>query len=225
VIAAGGLALEQAQALLALLRARGHGAVACDSRHLPSDETTLVPRAFEFHPDTLIAIDAAQRRYALAYQDILGLVRAAELSEDHETTVTSSRKFSMRRAVLTGGVLRHTKTEKVDKRSSVDREEVCYVFRRSGPEPMLLRERSLQYDGLGEHRGPTVHASFLVLLDWLARFAPAAIRDERLLAHKRRADARAVLGSPRQSSVAWSNARANALAAHVLVHAHLQAQL
>jgi hypothetical protein len=224
VVLAEDLDAERGRAMLAELQGRGHGAVLCDMSLAPREETTAVVRDFVFERERFVGIDAERRRFPVGYGEIIGVFEAMETRDENVAVTRQKRQFSMRRAALTGGVMPWKKVEKDATRVLVEHERVAYLFRRSGPEPMLLRQDSLRYDGLGEYRPPTKIAGFQALLQWLCEYAPQAVHDGRMLTARRGTELRAVEGARKMRAVR-SNEEANALAAWLLMHGYLQGQV
>jgi hypothetical protein len=224
-ILASGLSLQDAQRLLALLRGRGHGAVACDAATIPGHERALVARGFELAPSAFVVLDAQKRRLEVPHAQILGVVRAAEQSSETRSIETREKKLSVGRALLSGGVMLNKTVTKVEQSASADLQQVAYLFRSTTPEALLLEERSLSFEGLGSARGSSARQSFEALMLALKRAAPAALHDDSLRKHKRRVELTAVRGLASERTVTDSNAPANALAAHLLMLGHLQQQL
>lgn len=217
--------LERAQELLALVRRRGHGAVACEASAAPTPERSLSCRGFVLESDAFLGTDDQRRSFTLPYAQILGIVRAMELSSETQTFETAEKKFALGRALLSGGVMMNKTVMKSETSASSDRQQVAYVFQSAGPEPLLLKENHLSYEGLGAQRTSTARRSFEALLAALQHHAPSAMYDERLVTHKRRVDLTSVRGLAKERAVSTSNAPANALAAYLLMLAHLQKQL
>jgi hypothetical protein len=224
-ILAQGLTLERAQALLGKLRERGHGAVATDVASVPGARTIVVAHAFELGSAEFVAIDEAQRRIALPYSALLGVVRATEVRSESQTTKSKETKLAIGTALLSGGLKMSKTVTKVETTGSSERQRVAYVFGSANPMPLLLREHLLRYDGLGPRRGTTAHQSFDALTAELRRCAPHALHDDRLLTHRRHAEAITVRGTTNDRAVGTTNASANDLAAYLLMLAHLQQQL
>lgn len=219
------LASEPAHELVAILRKRFHGAVTCDVRIVPMPARAIAARGVELGADHLIVTYELERRARVDYSDVLGVVRAAELRSESQRTETVEKKFDMKGAVLTGGLKLTKNVSKVQTSGSSEREPVAYVFRTSDPEPLLLKENELSYEGLGALRGTTAHQSFEALIACLRRNSPSALHDDRLLMNKRRADAPVVRGNLADRSISMTNISANDLAAHLLMLAHLERQL
>jgi hypothetical protein len=225
LIVAQRLPVDNAQALLAWLRGRGHGAVACDLALLPAEEQVAVARGFTLQPDALLVIDRSGRTLALPHAQVFGLVRAAEITDELATVETKTKKLALGRAALSGGLLRTKQVTTVETHTSSERQDALYLFRSTAVEPIVFRERELNYDGLGAQRGQTRRQSFTLLCERLRRAAPHAIYDDRLLTYKRRPELAAVDGGSSKRTMTSTNSAANQLAAFLLMHAHLQGQL
>jgi len=225
LVLATGLDLQAAQTLLGALRGRGHGAVACSTASIPSVDSASVVRRFELRRDALALIDQRGRPALAPYPEIMGLIRAAELTSEVASVEIVEKKLALGRAALTGGLLRSKQVKSEQTHESSERQDVIYLFRSTTAEPIVLKERELAYLGLGEARGSTVRESFAALLAALRRHAPQAIYDERLLAAKRRLDLAGVEAGAKRRVVTNSNGAANLLAAFLLMHAHVQAQV
>jgi hypothetical protein len=224
-VLASGLELAAAQQLLGVLRARGHGAVACDVTSVPPAERSILVRGFELGPEVFVGLDEQRRRFELPYAQILGFARAAELSSQTQSVETSEKKLAIGRALMSGGMMMNKTVTKVETTGSSERQQVAYVFRSTAPEPVLLKQYSLSYEGLGAARGSSAHQSFEALIAALRTRTPGAMHDDRLLTHKRLPDLTGVRGLTKDRTISTSNAPANALAAHLLMLGHLQGQL
>ena len=226
VVLARGLALSDAQQGLSALRAHGHGAIAIDEDGAPQDGAALIAGSFELQADQLVVVARnGQQRLALPYAQLLALVRAIEVCEEETATQTVEHKLSLGRAVLSGGLMNKKAVTKTHNEKSLEHEHVAYLFRRDAGEPVLLREHSLRYAGLGDQRGENAHQSFMRLLALLRERTPHALHDDRLCVRKRRAELTTVRGTTREQTRSSTNVAANLLAAYILVHGFVQGQL
>jgi hypothetical protein len=169
-----------AQAQLARLRGRGHGAVACDAGAVSSQERMVPFGHFRLDPDAL-RTDTPTGTVELPYDDVLALLRASHRIEQQSEREISTTRFDMRRAVMTGGLV--PVKQNVEKTTVVreDREQLLYVFRRSGAMPWMLREGGAKYQGLGADMGASRLENFLRVVQRLRERCGAAAYDERLL--------------------------------------------
>jgi len=203
------LALE----LLTRLRARGHGAVACDASAVVSSEDMVAMRRPRLEEDAVTLDDRPTER--LPYTDVLALLPAVHQRRVDAATQTRETKLSMGRALVTGG-LAFTKTVKTNTRSATDeRDVVLYVFRRSGAPPWLLRERGTGWAGLGLPLAPSESENYRLAVAALRERASGATFDDRLMTRK--ASERASLsGAGGNTTVKTSSQAGVDLLAHVL---------
>lgn len=196
--------------VLGKLRARGHDALACELDAVVSSEDMFRPRAFRFDRGDFVGLGHGEER-RLPLADIFALVRANHATRTEDTVVDRTRKISLGRAALTGGLLT-TKTKTTERtRVTNEREPVLYVFRRDAP-PWLLASTELRYDGLAAEMLASKPQNFEVLVGALRALAPAALFDARLLAV--RAGSTVVATSPTHFST--SSAAALDVLAHLV---------
>ncbi len=213
-----------AQQVLGVLRAAGHGAVACDMAHVAGADSLFVPRDFSFEPDAFSATAPGAGSQELAYAEVLALVRATHDSSEEITTEKKETKLSLARAAMSGGISFSKTTVKREHSLRGEREQVLYVFARSGSGHLLLREQRLRYAGLDERAGRTLLENFTTTVELFRARAPGALYDDRLVSQRRRASVVHATGGD-NAHVASTNAAETDLAAHLIAVAHLQAQL
>ncbi len=168
-----------ARALVAKIRARGHGALLCDAAEVAPSGAMVPLRRFTFEPDALVAPDVPDAR--LPYDDILGIFRASHEARNETLTQSTTKELSAGRALLSGGVLITKNVTREEKTITHEREQVCYLFRAGGDTPWLLRERGTHYAGLGPEAGPSSAQNFVATMARLRKLAPGAVYDERLM--------------------------------------------
>jgi hypothetical protein len=157
----------------------GHVATLLDRRGIvPSGNMTELVR-FAFRPSSLIADDRASDE--LPYADIGALVRAMHRGTTTTTEQVKERKLRPVMAIATGGMVMSKKTTREVTRHEEHREQVLYLFRRSGEPPFILRERGAIYSGLGAETAPTAFENFQTTIRRLRERAPGAAYDERLM--------------------------------------------
>ena len=214
----------RARELLAALRDRGHGAVACDLDRVPNSAEMTSPRSYCFEPEALLGHDPAWGERRMPYAEVVGLIHASAATSEQTSSVTKQRKFSMGRAALTGGIAMR-KTTTTDKRSqSEDREQVLYIVRKGARDPWLLTESRLRHQGLADRVRPTSAENFGILIELLRERMPAALFDDRLRRRPRKANSLTVSGTSAHKVTEMSNASETDLAMHLIVVAHLTGQ-
>jgi hypothetical protein len=216
---------QLARDLVATLRGRGHGAVACDGDAVTRGEDMFSPRGFAFEEHALVSEGPAGEPASFAWGDVLALVVATHVRSEATTVETSKKSFSLGRAAMSGGLLLNKTTKKTEHRTHEEREPVLYMLHRQGQAHWLLAESRLRYAGLGPRRGPAAHDNFKTLLEMLRRQLPGALYDDRLLTQKRAAGSLQMLGASKARTLARSNAGETDLAAHLIAVAHVQRQL
>ncbi|MBN1612339.1 MAG: hypothetical protein JW940_37255 [Polyangiaceae bacterium] len=168
-----------AQRAFAAVERLGHAAVACDRRDIVASAAMTTLRAFEFGPEALIAHAGSADR--LPYDEIAVLVRAMHRSTTETVEKVKERKFRPGVAIATGGLIMSKKTTREVVTRTDEREQVLYIFRRSGAPPWILRERSALYGGLGADLRPSSFESFAATVARIRTSAPEAAYDERLM--------------------------------------------
>lgn len=166
----------QARAVGAAIRSRGHDVVAIDESKVP--EATAV-RALRFGDAFEIGNDA------IAYADVVALVRAARALKTETIERVTERKLRPGAALATGGLVMSKKVTREEKHVAHDREELLYVFTRAERPraPLLVAERSASYAAL-DSVASSQRENFLRVVQALRARAPRAKFDERLLLQK-----------------------------------------
>jgi hypothetical protein len=171
-----------ALALLGRLRARGHGAVACEASAVVPAAAMVSMRRLRLGERAITLDDRPDER--LPYDDVLALVAAVHRSRTDTATQTRETKLSVGRAVMTGG-LAFTKTVKAHAHTAAEeRDSVLYVFRRSGSTPWILHEHGTSWAGLGRPLAPSEAENYRVAVSALRELARGAVFDDRLTTRK-----------------------------------------
>ncbi|MBW1806565.1 MAG: hypothetical protein JRJ19_06555 [Deltaproteobacteria bacterium] len=223
VVVAQRLEEDFAKKILAVLVERGHGALACDASQVSGSEEMFTPRIFAFESMSFVILDKEQRQVPFA--DILALIQATCSISDTKASTSKKKKFSLTRTAMTGGLVRSKKVSKESRVESVERQQVLYVFQRTGQNPIFLSESRLQYSGLGDKMKAASPENFSSLVTLLREQAPAAFYDDRLARQPRASGQIRVSGSAKDRKIVQSNASENDLAVHLIVQAHLLQQL
>jgi hypothetical protein len=206
---------DKARALevLARLRARGHGAVACDAAAVVPSAEMIPMRRLRLGEREVTLDDRPAER--LPYDDVLALVAAAHRSRTDTATQTRETKLSVGRAVMTGGMA-FTKSVKTETRTSTEeRESVLYVFRTSGATPWILRERGTSWAGMGRPIAPSESENYRVAVAALRELAPGAVFDDRLVTRKA-PEAASLSGGGANTTVRTSSSAGVDLLAHLV---------
>ena len=204
------LALE----LLARLRARGHGAVACDASAVVGSADMVAMRRPRLGPDAILLDDRPEER--LPYDDILALLPAVHRRRVDTATQTRETKLSMGRAMMTGGMA-FTKTVKTETAH-------CRRGARSGALPVPpqrtdavdpARARTSWTGHEHDARAVAVARTSGMAVAALRQRAPDATFDDRLSTRKA-AERMAMSGAAGNTTVKTSSEAGVDLLAHVL---------
>jgi hypothetical protein len=167
---------EQALQILARMRARDPRAMACDTSAVIASDAMISMRDFAF-------VDGGVRagEQTLPWSDVLCILRASQPRVIETTTKEKQTDFSMGRAMLSGGLVVSKTTSKEVTTRSTDKEQVLYLFRKSGATPFQLRESSTRYASLGASVTPSSLQNFLTATRLFRESAPQSVYDERLV--------------------------------------------
>jgi hypothetical protein len=186
--------LGRAEALLRKIRKRGHGAVTFDTAAVVPSGAMVPLRHCHLEPGGLAAESPAglgvpnapaEVVERLPFDDILALIRATHRRRVETKTEVKQRQFGLGRAVASGGLLLTKTVTREETRVSDERDQVLYLFRKSGELPWLLYERSAGYGWLGDKLSPSSLQNFVVSVALLRARAPGATYDERLIGYRK----------------------------------------
>jgi hypothetical protein len=169
-----------AEVAAALLEAAGLQPIVFGDEQVESDRRRLSARTFVLGPSAARFVLRDGRSFDVAGTGITLLLRGTRIYRDERTEVTTQRKLSVGKAVLTGGLLLTSEKKKETTISTEVREGFLIVYAPGSPD-VILGESSVLYDGLGPAMGPTRAANFLRLVTEMRNRASTAVYDERLL--------------------------------------------
>ncbi len=173
---------EQATELLARLRGRRHDAVACDADAVVTQERMTTLGSFALGESALVRHAwRGEPAAELPYDDILAVLRATRNTRTRSVEKIEERKLRIGTALATGGLVMTKKTTREVVHTRDEREQLLYLFRRSGMTPWLLEEHGAQYPRLEGERALSQMENFMRTARELQRRAPDAAYDERLL--------------------------------------------
>ncbi len=161
------------------IRRQGHVAVTCDRRTIVPSSAMTSLRDFQLEPTGIASSAASGER--LPYADVLAMLRASHRSTSTSTEEVKERKLRPGMAIMTGGLIMSKKTTREVTTRTETREQVLYLFRKSGAPPWILRERGARYMGLLADLRPTSLENFGTTIRRLQELAPTAFYDERLM--------------------------------------------
>jgi hypothetical protein len=168
---------DQAQRLVAGLRALGFQAFAADPRRIPSDAQRIVARELAWTDSGCTVLDPRGARHDCPYGTIALYQTGFRTSTLAETVKTTERQFSMGRALATGGLSMSKKVVKVTEQVTSTRESFILLVRTEGLPAIILYESRFRFQCLGGDLKPTRQLNLQALLERLRALAPAPLDD------------------------------------------------
>jgi hypothetical protein len=204
----------QALDLLGRLRARRHGAIACDTSAVASSRQMASMRRFRLGPEGVSLDDDPGAQ--LPYHDVLALVAAVHRRHIVQYGESKDRKLSVGRAVLTGGLVTSQIIKRDTHAATDERDPVLYMFRRSAGTPWILREHGTHWGGLGRPVAPSAGDNFRAAVGVLRERVPDAVYDDRLVARKLAPQRVTLAGDRETTTVTTSSEDGVDLLAHLV---------
>jgi hypothetical protein len=180
-VLAPGLAPAAAEALAAALDAVGFVTVVFDAKAVPGDADRVLATRIEIAGRTLSATDAQGRAYTCPGSALALLQWGVRVKSQSEDMKTSERKFSMGKALLSGGLLLTKKVDRTTVKVTETREPFLLLQRDDGEPDIMLYERRLDYRFLGAEMQPMSRANLERVLGRLRALAPRAAVEDRLM--------------------------------------------
>jgi hypothetical protein len=173
---------DQARRLYDAIIRHEHIAARCDRDVVvPSAKMTTL-RHFQWTPTQLVADSNSPE--SCPWENVSVMLRATHRTTRETIETVKERQFQPSMALATGGLVMSKKITKEVTTTTASREQVCYLFRKSGHTPWLLRERSASYGALGTAMAPSSFENFAKTVAQFRAFAPSAVYDERLLVNR-----------------------------------------
>jgi len=171
---------DAAERLCAALEGLGFEADVHDATRLAGPGVWFDVRQMSFGADAMVLTARDGGRVTVRYAAIALLVRGVRSRNTVVTERVKTKRFSLGKAMATGGLSRKKKVTTTRERTEVVREGFLHVYAPGLP-VCVLGETALDYAALGKARQPTGAASFGVLVTALRRLAPAAGFNDELL--------------------------------------------
>lgn len=171
---------QQAETLRGRLEQAGVPAVQIDTDRLRSEFKPLLARQFTMNDAAIQVASPTGQNEAVAYADIsLILTATAMVGQSVSTTTETTRKFSLGKTVLAGGIPMTKKVKHQVKQHTSERDEVLCLYSADRP-AVLFRREATDYAGLGSAMQLSRELNFNYLKTELRRRASQAVFDDRL---------------------------------------------
>lgn len=171
---------EKAEDSAAKLRTNGFNAVILRHEEIESDKERFLARSFEFTVESLNAKSRQGQNLILPYRDIRHILYGIGFTVHTETETVKERKFSMGKALMTGGLMMTKSKSHEVSTERKDHERFLYIYA-PDRQTVVFREYALRYDSLGRALQLSLTANFNHIVAELKRLSPDALFDDRLL--------------------------------------------
>ena len=140
----------------------------------------FVARRIAFADGAFVVESRDGGRFEVPFSDVDLCLRGIGMTDFETTHTETSRKLSVGRAVLSGGLLLTKKVETV--RSQTTSKRSGFLLVQLGPDEVVaLDEEALQYDGLGDDMKATRSLNFGFVCQRIKAECPDALHDEQLI--------------------------------------------
>jgi len=174
---------DEAAALVAALRKSGLASLAVDMHGGGKDR--VAAHSVSFGESGVTFTPRFGDALELPWGDLVAILRGLRASRSEVERTEKSRRFSLGRAVVTGGLSMSRTSKKTVHERTESAEQVIFVYARDG-RAAVLAEHQLDFSCLGAGMQPSSTANMVELARRLREKAPAAFHDERLLRLGRR---------------------------------------
>jgi hypothetical protein len=181
--------LQKAYDLAGKLQAADFPAVLLTAAEIEDESRQPPVKRFSLSAQGLV-VEGGSGSIEVPYREVGLLLRGTAVASSTTIEISKERKFSVERALLSGGAML-TKTTKTEREVTTHHREGFFALYAKGHPGFLFRENSLSYDSLGAARRHSSSANMAHLASELRSRCTSAIYDERLL---NRASQAALLG-------------------------------
>jgi hypothetical protein len=168
----------QAQALAKQLNQAGIATLIVDAEVRGPGDSFIV-RRFELGEAALRIEQADHQQAEIPYEEVDLLLPATSIVAHAEKKIVTSRKFSLGKTIMAGGIPMSKRVERQEEATTEQRGKVLYLYA-GNRQPAVFSQNGLIYDGLGKAMQLTRELNFSYLTSELRRRCPRAVYDERL---------------------------------------------
>jgi hypothetical protein len=168
-----------ARDLAARLAAAGFPSLIRDADAIARSDIWTTARSFELRAGGMTVAPRQGDSYEVPWSAVRLLVRGTAVSSETTVETQTEKKFSMGRAVASGGLVRNKKVKVEHSHTEQLREGFFHLYA-AGLPVSVFGETTVDYVGLGERMQPTRTVNFVVLIERIRELAPQAAYDDRL---------------------------------------------
>ena len=168
---------DEARAWAAGLEALGFRTLVADPRLIPTDAQRIVARQLAWADTGFTVTDLQARSHEVFFPDITLFQTGLRTTSHAEVVKSTERKFSMGRALATGGLSLSKTVETTSTEVTSHRDSFVLVERDGGRPGVILYESRLNFQCLGAALQHTRAGNLKVLLERLRTLAGVAVEE------------------------------------------------
>jgi hypothetical protein len=170
---------EAARALASRLEAAGFRTLVRDADAIVGASIWTTVRSFELSGAGLRVVPRQGSAFDVTWAAMRLLVRGTAVATETTVETVTEKKFSLGRAVASGGLMRNKKVKVEHSHTEQTREGFIHLYA-AGVPVSVFGETTVEYTGLGEHMAATRTGNFVVLIERIRALAPGVGYDDRL---------------------------------------------
>jgi hypothetical protein len=163
----------------ATLHAQGFDTLLLDDGDIEQETERFVVRSFRLEGTTM-QLESHKAHLEVSYGEVDLMIRGVQIQRRQRDAPRPTRKLSLVRAALTGGLIMSKRVQPPRPPASEDREGFLHLYAHGKP-PIAWREGDLLYRSLGTALQPSRHANFAQVVVEVRQRCAEAKYDDRLL--------------------------------------------
>lgn len=172
---------QQALIMAKRLNQTGNVTMIVDVTEFRSRTGSIIVRHFKLNESSL-HIEMADKRSAEIPYEKIDMILPVSCSVRHsETKITTERKLSIGKTLLTGGLPMFDKVKHKQDLTSEKINKILYLYVSKRLQPIVFSVDNITFEGLGEAMKISRELNFTYLIGELHRLSPGAGYDDRLL--------------------------------------------
>ncbi|GLH74151.1 hypothetical protein GETHLI_26530 [Geothrix limicola] len=173
-------AAAEPEALVSAFTAEGFVAWASDLAEVPTDAQRILVRSLAWTEDGFVAQDAQGAEHACPFDAVCLLQRGARVQSTLEVEKTTTRKFALGRAVMSGGLMLTKQVTQTTERATQAKEPFLLIQRGDGGPDLMIYEHRMSYQCLGAQMAQATLANLGLLAARFQSLGPQAPLDDRV---------------------------------------------
>jgi len=188
---------EVAQKTASKMSLAGFSPILLSHEEIESEENRIVGERLSFGEEALVVEGEGRKALVIGYDGVTLLLKGMRTKSTRKVWTEKSRKINPGKAILTGGIMMTSSSEKKHMERSDTRERFLHLYDKR-KNILVLREKTLTYSSLGKTLQPTRAGNFAYIESEISRLCPGAYRNDVLLSRARQAQILGPLFDPEE---------------------------